>query len=150
MRTADPDRFLRISNIMVAIHESQVDIRKLEYFRNQIFGAPGSIAAPIKSISVDDFKMLMQSSLSLPQSKTYIVDEMLLAIQEFENDPSLQNKGGMLTKAMIDDFFNLMHYWPPVTVKRDKNLSSQMYRVVTGAQAGDHHTARVLGDRVRA
>ena len=44
------------------------------------------------------------------------------------------------TKQMIDDFFNLCHYWP-MQVKRDSNQSTNMYKVLSSAKAQDHQTS---------
>ena len=41
---------------------------------------------------------------------------------------------------MIDDFFNMCHYWP-LQVKRDSNQSNNMYKVLNSAKAKDYSTS---------
>lgn len=48
---------------------------------------------------------------------------------------------------MVDDFFNLVHFWP-VTIKKDKNVSHNMYRVFTGNKAKDHETSLDLHKQI--
>lgn len=136
IRAEDGERFSRITSILQAINESGVDVRKLEYIKNKIFGANGEPG--LKQISIEDFKVLMENFLKVPQSKTFIVDDMVTAIQEFRNQHSPVSH---LTKEMIDDYFTLCHYWP-LTVKRDKNASQDMYRVFSSARAKDYKTRK--------
>jgi len=79
--------------------------------------------------------------MNLPQGKAFIVDEMLALIQEFRNNTESEIE--YLTKEMVDDFFNLCHYWP-LKIKRDKNVSNQMYRVFTSAKASDHTSSKAF------
>lgn len=62
---------------MHAIQESGVDIRKLEYLKSRIFGPPTYVGPALKTITVQDFKSLLQFSLSMPQSKNFIVEDMI-------------------------------------------------------------------------
>jgi hypothetical protein len=75
--------------------------------------------------------------LNLPKSKSFIIDEIIEAIQLFKNQ---EEPITVFTKEMIDDFFNLCHYWP-VMVKRDSNQSNNMYKVFSSAKAKDYQTS---------
>jgi len=44
------------------------------------------------------------------------------------------------TRQMIEDFIYLCHFWP-VQVKRDRNVSFNMYKVMTAAKASNHLTS---------
>lgn len=59
LSTNEPERFQNITNMLRAINESKVDIRKLEYFRHRIFKAPDLKTPAITEISVEDFKNLV-------------------------------------------------------------------------------------------
>ena len=114
-----------------------MDIRKLEQFRNRIFITT--------EVPVDEFKNLLLFSLNLPKSKSIIIDEIVEAITLFKN----QNEPiQVLTKDMIDDFFNLCHYWP-LQVKRDSNQSNNMYKVFNSAKAKDYQTSFNLFEKQR-
>ena len=69
--------------MLLAINESQVDIRKLDYFRHRIFNSPDQRQAHLTEISVADFKNLVQQALNLQPQQTYIVDEMAKVVSEF-------------------------------------------------------------------
>jgi hypothetical protein len=70
---------------------------------------------------------------------------MVSVLQEFKNNSSEITH---FTKDMVDDVFNLCHYWP-IEVKRDKNASSQMYRVFTSSRADDHKTSKAFQDKIK-
>jgi hypothetical protein len=61
MAENEQERFANITRMLRDIHESQVDIRKLEYFRHRIFrGEPtGKAPSIITEIKVQDFKNLV-------------------------------------------------------------------------------------------
>jgi hypothetical protein len=62
---------------------------------------------------------------------------MVLLLKEFQNSPTTITT---FTKDMVDNFFNLVHYWP-IQIKKDKNVSPNIYKVMTGAKAKDHTTS---------
>eukprot|EP00347_Sterkiella_histriomuscorum_P016424 403353230 len=91
-----------------------------------------------KEISIDEFKIMLSFSLNLPQSKSQIIDDLVEAIHLINQETLTVQP--FFTKQLIDDFFNLCHYWP-LQIKRDSNQSSNMYKVLNSSKAKDFNTS---------
>ncbi|CDW88969.1 ef hand family protein [Stylonychia lemnae] len=117
------------TSMLRAIQDAGVDIRKLEVFRNRLF---------LKTeVPIEEFKSILSFSLNLPPKKSIIVDEFIEAISLIFPETYGQS---FFLKQIIDDFFNLCHYWP-LQVKRDSNQSHNMYKVMNSAKAQNFETS---------
>jgi EF-hand domain pair len=88
------------------------------------------VTPALTEISVEDFKKLVTQALNLQPKQAFIVDEMARVIQEY--DQSAQQVTHF-TREMIDDFFNLCHYWPLQVKKSANQASKDMVGTIQGS-----------------
>ena len=58
----------------------------------------------------------------------HILDVIISTILYF-TDTYEASDTTLIRRDLLDDFFNLCHYWP-MTIKRHRNVSNNMYKVL--------------------